>query len=45
MSAWLMDNIWWFVAGLATLIIAIKLAIIVVFRRLAGASAEEGGQP
>ncbi len=43
MSAWLMDNIWWFVAGLATLIIAIKIAIIVVFRRLARTSGEEGG--
>ncbi len=43
MAAWLMDNIWWFVAGLATLIIAIKIAIIAVFRRLARTSGEEGG--
>ena len=43
MAGWLMDNIWWFVAGVATLIIAIKVAIILAFRRLAPTSDEEGG--
>ncbi len=43
MSDWLLDNIWWFAAGLATLIIAIKMAIIAAFRRLARTSGEEGG--
>ena len=43
MAGWLLDNIWWFVTGVATLIIAIKIAVIVAFRRLARTSEEEGG--
>ena len=42
MAAWLMDNIWWFVAGLAILIVASKIAIIAAFRRLAQTSGDEG---
>ena len=43
MAAWLMDNIWWFVAGLATLFVGIKVALVLAFRRLAQSSEEQSG--
>ena len=43
MSGWLMDNIWWFVAGLVVLIVGIKIAVILAFRRLSQATEEDGG--
>ncbi len=42
-SAWLMNNIWWFAAGLVTLIVGLKIAILVAFRRLSQTDGEEGG--
>ena len=43
MSGWLMDNIWWFVAGLVVVIVGIKIAVILAFRRLSQATEEDGG--
>ena len=43
MAAWMMDNVWWLVAALAVLLVGLKVAVALVFRRLAAASGEGTG--
>lgn len=43
MAAWMINHIWWLVAALVVLLVGLKVAIALVFRRLAAASEEGAG--
>lgn len=38
MAAWLIEHIWWLAAGMAAVLVGIKVALGMLFRRLATTS-------
>jgi hypothetical protein len=37
------DSLWWLVGALAVVLVGVKVAVVMAFRRLATASEESGG--
>ena len=44
MAVWLLDNMVWLIGGVIALIVAIKVAVVHLFRRLAAADAAAAEQ-